>query len=123
MEKELAELNKILDKIIGKVEKPEEDNKQKIQNIKKAQKKIKEQLELENEVVIFGNQNGSLCSGQAGDILATLATLINNLMEDIPLEIMTQTVVMAIACKDNTEEIKIDRDKLNEVLEAIKELL
>lgn len=123
MEKELIELNKILDKIIDKIEKPEENDKEKKQNIKKAQKKIKEQLELENEVIIFGNQNGSLCSGQAGDILATLATVINNLMEDIPIDIMTKTVVMAIACKDNTEEIKIDREKLNQVLEAIKELL
>lgn len=118
-DKDLKELEKLIDKLIEDFDGKDEENEN---NLKKGRKKVEEQLEI-SKVIVFANQNGSMSVGKTDDVLASLSLLINNLLRDVSLNTMAKVVVTAIACKDNSKEIEIDHNKLNEVLEAIKELM
>lgn len=134
MNKELKEMNEMLDKMIEKLEKfneededeeeeSEESKKEAKEDIKKATKEIEKQLKQDNQVLIFANQNGSLVVGKTVDVLASLCQTIDNLKDTIDFEVLSKSIISALICDDNKKEIVIDRDKMNELLDNMKDLL
>lgn len=118
---QLEELKKLISKlekeIDEKKDKKDEENKK---NIKEAQKVLEKKLKDEVEALIYTDPRGCTIVGSHVSILALTSLLLEALAEDLPIYEMTVEFLSGVA-SDGKDNYK--REKINEILEAIKELM
>lgn len=112
------ELSKKLDELLKELEqKIEEKTSQK--DSKEIKKIIDKQLEKENDVVIFGTQDGSLIWGTSLEVCGAIALMLHKIKNDINIDMLIEAVIDGLS--DDTGKGKYDRDILNMFLENLKE--
>lgn len=120
MEKELEELLKKLKEL--KDEMKEENSKIKKENIKEANEKIINALKnQEHECLIFATDNCFSVYGSLVNIQALVASIIRQLSEDGDKEAIMEACLIGLASKE--DKCELDKDKVDEILEMLKDLM
>ena len=124
MLKELEKLTKELGDFREKFNPESEEYKErKINNLKKAKKAIIESLNSEDpECIMFVTNQRITTSGTVVETLSLLSSVIDKFANDndIPLDLLVKAFIFGTCVKDGQ---KVDHDKIEEVLDSIKELI
>ena len=116
MDKELEELLKRLKEDIKEVK-----NKN-VKTTKEANEKIINALQnREHECLIFATDSCFYTYGSTTDIQALIASIIRQLSEDGDEDAIMEACLIGLASKE--DKCELDKDKVNKILEMLKDLM
>ena len=114
MEELLKELKKI------KKELGDDDNKT-VKEVKETLEEIINEFD-EDDCILLITKNRGLIRASGAQTLGLFAVASERLSEELPIEYLTDAFIRGVAGKKNNPD-KLDKDKINEILEAIKKAI
>ena len=116
MDDKFKEIEKMVDEFFDEVILNKKSDKEETKRIKKNVEEIMK--EFNNNEIILVTRKKTYIDGTRLTIRGLFYSLLSHLVDDIGLERLTETFLDAVIMDDKLE--KINKDKLNEILDIIK---